>query len=254
MRQHKFSDFVFVIMVKPLPEVDRLAVGARIQKARKATGLTQATLGERLGVIQSVVSDWERGRLESWRDYLPELARALGVNPSALLPDAASNQSLSWGERLVGGAPILQMLSIRFRTQAGAWLDADMYATQDYGEGPIPADPRIAPQHQWLEEVVGESMDLIIKPGSLIHVIDAISLEYSPRQDDIVVIERIRHQGSQIERSVKQVQITRAGPEFWGRSSNPIWNVPVKLGEGLDEDETAEVRIAGWVRHAIQKF
>jgi hypothetical protein len=183
------------------------------------------------------------------REYMSVTGKGL---PKAPL---ANNENRTWPERLTGGdSPAVQMLPIRFRAQAGAWIDVDVYATDSYGEGPIPADPRISPQSQWLEEVVGESMDLLIRPGSLIHVIDAIALEYSPRQDDIVVIERIRFQGREIERSVKQVVLTADGPEFWGRSSNARWNVPVRLADGLEGDDSAEVRIAGWVRHAIQRF
>jgi len=139
------------------------------------------------------------------------------------------------------------------RAQAGAWLGIDAYATQDYGEGPIPGDPRVPPQYQWLEEVVGESINELIKPGSLIHVLDAVWLNYAPRQDDIVVVERIRHDGREIERSVKQVVMAPGGPEFWGRSTNPVWNVPLQLRSGAEGEEGVEVRIAGWVKHSINR-
>lgn len=242
-------------MAKPLPEGQRLASAARIQKARKAAGLSQTALGERLGVIQSVVSDWERGKLESWRDHLPELSRALNVSPADIMPEGVANQNQTWSDRLVSGGPLLDFLPIRFRAQAGAWYEADAYATQSYGDGPIPADPRIPRESQWLEELVGESLDLLIRPSSLLHVIDAIYLGYAPRQDDIVIVERTRFQGAEIERSVKQVAITPGGVELWGRSTNEIWNVPLKLTGGLRDGESGvEVRIAGWVRHAIQKL
>jgi len=147
-------------------------------------------------------------------------------------------------------APLLQMLQIRFRVQAGAWLQADVYATQDYGGGPIPGDPRIALSSQWLEEVVGESMNRVIQPGMLVHVIDAINLEYSPRDRDIVVVERTRFQGAEIERSLKRVHMTVDGVELRGDSTIAEFNEPLSV-EGENDD--VEVRIAGWVRHAILK-
>ncbi len=153
-------------------------------------------------------------------------------------------------ERLTS-APALQFLPIRFRVQAGAWLQADVYATQDYGDGPIPMDPRIAPQSQWLEEVVGESMNRVIQPGMLVHVIDAIHLEYSPRDRDVVVVERTRFQGAEIERSLKRVHINGGGIELRGDSTIAEFNEPISTNGDNDD---IEVRIAGWVRHAIVRL
>lgn len=55
-----------------------------IAEARKALGLTQAELGARVGVSQSVVSEWEKeSYLPKARD-LPLLARALECGIDAL--------------------------------------------------------------------------------------------------------------------------------------------------------------------------
>ncbi len=167
-----------------------------------------------------------------------------GTARSGSLPAKTSMERLS-------SAPTLQLLPIRFRVQAGAWLQADIYATQDYGEGPIAADPRIAPKSQWLEEVVGESMNRVIQPGMLVHVIDAIHLEYSPRDRDIVVVERTRFQGSEIERSLKRVHISGGGVELRGDSTIAEFNEPMPI-HGDNDD--IEIRIAGWVRHAIVRL
>lgn len=42
--------------------LDLERIGAFIQTGRKEVGLTQAKLGERLGVSAQSVSNWERGR------------------------------------------------------------------------------------------------------------------------------------------------------------------------------------------------
>ncbi len=50
----------------------------RIQELRKAAGLTQIELANHVGVMQSVISDWEReSYLPKARD-LPRLANVLG--------------------------------------------------------------------------------------------------------------------------------------------------------------------------------
>jgi transcriptional regulator with XRE-family HTH domain len=60
---------------------DRLDSGKRIAAARKAMTprVTQAALAEALGIPQSVVSDWETGKLESWTEYEEAICRVLRV-------------------------------------------------------------------------------------------------------------------------------------------------------------------------------
>jgi transcriptional regulator with XRE-family HTH domain len=59
-------------------------VGARIRQLRQSNGLTQAELGDRLGVSQASVSNWESGaRLD--HVLLSEIAEALGSTLPELL-------------------------------------------------------------------------------------------------------------------------------------------------------------------------
>jgi transcriptional regulator with XRE-family HTH domain/DNA-binding CsgD family transcriptional regulator len=63
-------------------------VGASIRAARQAAGLTQAQLGVRVGVQQSAVGQWERGRTLPTLPLLRRLVGVLGPWPllEALLP------------------------------------------------------------------------------------------------------------------------------------------------------------------------
>ena len=56
--------------------LDLERIGAFIQTGRKEVGLTQAKLGERLGVSAQSVSNWERGETLPDVSLLPERARA----------------------------------------------------------------------------------------------------------------------------------------------------------------------------------
>lgn len=56
---------------------EKLDAAKRISTARRAKKMSQVTLAKSLGVTQSVVSDWERGALQSWRDYEVTLSRLL---------------------------------------------------------------------------------------------------------------------------------------------------------------------------------
>lgn len=60
---------------------ERLDAGRRIAAARKAARMNQTTLGEKMGVAQSVISDWENGTHAGWRDEEARLEKLLGVPP-----------------------------------------------------------------------------------------------------------------------------------------------------------------------------
>jgi transcriptional regulator with XRE-family HTH domain len=59
--------------------------GERIAVVRKAHGMTQAQLAKRIGVIQSLISDYESGRRRLYAEMLIRLAHALHVSVDELL-------------------------------------------------------------------------------------------------------------------------------------------------------------------------
>lgn len=65
--------------------MDLQAIGAFLQKLRKEKGLTQAELGERLGVSAQSVSNWERAESLPDTQLLPELALLFGVSTDEIL-------------------------------------------------------------------------------------------------------------------------------------------------------------------------
>ena len=64
---------------------DNEKIGAYIASLRKAVGLTQAELGERLGVTGQAVSGWERGEFLPDTGILQDLALILDTSVDALL-------------------------------------------------------------------------------------------------------------------------------------------------------------------------
>jgi hypothetical protein len=136
-------------------------------------------------------------------------------------------------------------LAIRYRVEAGAWYEIDD-AQEPLGHQDVPSAPRFAEFKQWLEEVHGDSLDLLIRPGSLVHVVDALDLGYQPTHGDIVVVERRR--GGTRERTLKQVDVIGRKTMLWPRSSNPRWKDPLDLAGGLSEAESeVEVEVVGLV-------
>lgn len=60
-------------------------IGQRIAQLRKTRGLTQKDLAARLGVAQSVMSDYERGSLRLHGELILQLSEILGATPNHLL-------------------------------------------------------------------------------------------------------------------------------------------------------------------------
>lgn len=140
-------------------------------------------------------------------------------------------------------------LPVRYRVQAGHWIEQDAYAQSFSGpERPVSPDPRYTGMQQWLEEVVGDSIDREISPGSFAHVVDAIDMGYEPAHNDFVVVERKRDGGHLCERSIKQIVVTQDGEiQLWPRSYNPAWCKPLSMTDGAGDGEEVEVSIVGVV-------
>lgn len=62
-------------------------IGQRIKRIRKQKGYSQADIGKKVGIIQRLVSDYERGRLRISVDLLIRFASALEVDTSELVTD-----------------------------------------------------------------------------------------------------------------------------------------------------------------------
>ncbi|WP_449412617.1 helix-turn-helix domain-containing protein [Pandoraea soli] len=103
-------------------QVSHETVGARLRSARKEIGLTLKTLSERSGVAVSTISKAERGDIALTYDKFGALARALGLDYSAIF--GHGNAELSAG------------MSPSF-TEAGKQT---IYETPNYRYGMIASD------------------------------------------------------------------------------------------------------------------
>ena len=71
-----------------------MSLGESIHATRKAAGLSQEALGERLGVVSQTVSKWERGESAPDAMLLPTLADALGVSLDVLFESEATDAEM----------------------------------------------------------------------------------------------------------------------------------------------------------------
>lgn len=73
---------------KPRPEAERktdVAIGKRLAQIRKERGFTQTELADKVGVLQTIISDYERARLRLHPTMLMKLAKVLQVSTDEIL-------------------------------------------------------------------------------------------------------------------------------------------------------------------------
>jgi transcriptional regulator with XRE-family HTH domain len=257
--------------LRPTPErlSETKALGLAIKRLRKRADLTQEQAAEALGVVVQSWRRYEWGERGLPLHKLGDIANVLGVTRDALIQES----------QIVGGPPPTERtlaladspaeraslgrhasefspIPVRERIQAGAWLTIDDDSTSPtrshYPAGP---DPRYARSDQWLSEVVGDGANgLSILDGDLVHLVDAIDINYSPRTGDIVEVERSRFGRSEIELTIKEIEVTPEGVRLWPRSTNPRHRDPIVLTSGHLAGDEVQVRISALVLAAIRRF
>jgi transcriptional regulator with XRE-family HTH domain len=69
-------------------------MGQRLARLRKERGWTQVELAERTGIVQTVLSDYERGKLRLNADMIVRFAQALEVTTDELLQPGTAQKPL----------------------------------------------------------------------------------------------------------------------------------------------------------------
>lgn len=249
-------------LAAPDDDAEAKALGEALKALRQRANMTQAEAAEAMGL----------GSGEAWRVYeigkspgifKPgiqfKLAHAVKATLSDLLaerdritgrpafrPPVVANDPFMGGDR--------SELPIRDRIQAGAWLAADDTA-QTFRTFPAARDGRYPTANQWISEVTGDSMNLLsIFDGDYVHCVDANDIGYHPRHGDVVEVERLRHGGAERELTLKQIEMTATGFVLAPRSTNPRWQEPLRLGDGLNEGDDYEVRIRALVVTTMRRL
>lgn len=103
----------------PLPHSDETP-GQRLARIRRERGFTQIELAEKTGLVQTLVSDYERGKLRLNADMILRLATALEVSTDDLLqptgprdPKITSRKVLRRLERIEALQPAQQTVLLR---------------------------------------------------------------------------------------------------------------------------------------------
>lgn len=245
--------------IPPTPPPERRLTAQALKRLRHRADLTQEAAAERAGVATISWRRYETAERPLSTEKLAQLAESIGFTIDDAL-DSRSEVAADGGRRGARTAPMPGSppagLPIRDRVQAGAWLMADDADQRDAPTFATPRDPRYPHADQWLSTVVGDSVDLLrIFDGDLVQCVDAIAIDYVPRNGDIVEVERTRFQGAERELTIKQVEIGEDGvARLWPRSSNPRWRQPIELLKDGDGPDHVEVRVRGLVVRSIRSF
>lgn len=226
-----------------IPRVSRVN-RERLRELVAEVGPSARAISLRAGQGPTAIKDILSGRSRNpGVATLQRIAEALGVPLAELMDGDPAELTSTTNVKL---AP--RFLPVRYRVQAGLWHDAD---TEDPPEQVLLAvlpDPRYSRYPQWLEKVLGDSVNLKIPAGHYAHVVDAIEMGYAPKTGDWVVVERRRDQGAIRERTIKQVDVSPGGVvRLFPRSTNPKWADAVDLVAGSRPGEPIEVEIVGLV-------
>ena len=71
--------------------MDQIKIGKFIAECRKAVGLTQMQLSEKLGITDKAISKWERGIAMPDSSIMLELCGILGISVNELLNGEKTN-------------------------------------------------------------------------------------------------------------------------------------------------------------------
>ena len=78
--------------------MDYYKIGQRIRKYRKANGLSQEQLAEKIGISVTHMSHIETGNTKLSLQVLVDITKALDVRSDELLTDGASNREVAFSE------------------------------------------------------------------------------------------------------------------------------------------------------------
>lgn len=206
----------------------------RLAALRKKKGLTQQALADKVGVEQPTIQRWEKGKREPELAQLIALAKALDVEPGALLDPTLAT-------------PIGPRLFIKGEVAAGVWKEALEYPETDWHTFTGRADVTAGEQHRFGLRVVGDSMDQLYPDGSIVECVSLFGrAEAKPGKRVIVLRTNI---DGDVEATVKE--LVENDGELWlvPRSNNPTHR-PIRLGD--EEPGIVETRICAVVVASVR--
>lgn len=206
----------------------------QLKTLRKKRGWSQAELAELVGVEQPTIQRWESGKRLPDLDKLQTLAEVLGVSPGSLLD----------GDAIAAIGPLL---FVKGEVAAGVWRAAAEWPESEWETFTGRSDVTAKVEHRFGLRIVGDSMDLLYPPGTIVECISVFG-QAEARPGKRVVILR-KNDRQEYESTVKE--LVEQDGELWAvpRSTN-LAHRPFRLSE--PEPGILETRVVAIVVASIR--
>jgi len=202
-------------------------------------GKTQAGLARALGVTQPQITRLLAGE-RSLR------VEELGAVEGYLDERFPYGQVSPWTGEIRNVEGMSGTMPVKYRVQAGSWLEVDGLNDDVLATIPFLRDPAFPPsREQYAVQIVGDSMDRIFPDGSYAIVVEAAGQE--PLHNDLVIVRRTMR--GLVERTVKRYVLTPKGAELRPESHDSR-HKPLPL----NGDAEAIIEIEGFVIGRYERF
>jgi transcriptional regulator with XRE-family HTH domain len=182
----------------------------RLIKCRKERTWSQAEVGKKLHVTRNAVSLWESGDATPTPARLRQAAVLFGKSYEWLSTGRGSEQEINAtveGLRLIGDIA------------AGVWREVPESQDMEYVRVPVAPVSDYPVEAQYALKIYGNSVDRVAKDGAIIHCVDVGIASLTPREGDLVCVERVR--AGLHEMTVKRVRKGNGALELWPESTDP---------------------------------
>lgn len=228
-------------MDKPMTNRDILA---RIDQRLQSLGISERAAGLRAGGSAALIRNL-RMKPDSFPriDTVIALANVLEVPPAWIaFGDGASVAA----PRASGDVPVLGEVA------AGNWLDVgDAVDSPRYEPTGIPADPRFPATDQFDLVVRGTSINRLARDGDHLRCLRIASDPFLLPENELVIVERRRAQGGQVETTAKRLRRRGRVIELWPDSTDDRWQHPIMLDpsekEPPEDEHVAVIARVLWV-------
>lgn len=220
--------------------MDKLGIIERTREARLGSRFeTQKAMADALGIEAGLYHKYET-RSPMPHDLILKFANL-------------TEKSVEW---LLGGNMVelhpagVRLIPVIGEVQAGVWKEAVQFEVEDQYTIEVGQVGGLADAYGLL--VIGDSMDLIYPPGTII-IVSPLGTRPLKNGDKVVVQRKLRT--GQIEATVKELEIINGIAKLWPRSKNPKFQEPVNIHWPYEDEQltkTESVEIVGLVRSSYR--
>lgn len=144
-------------------------IGERVKAARKERGMTQGDLGKALGVVQSVISDIENGKLKSWPTHRNAIRRILGKPLSYFEPEEADLPTETDVHSDLSNVVMLPEYDVSLSAGDGFYVGAETTKREwPYPRFLVVDQLGVSPRNATVQEIVGDSMEPTLSSGDYV--------------------------------------------------------------------------------------